>query len=379
MAGHPTAVNTCAMTVNLTDIVAGLPATVPFVGPEHQERARGRKFKARLGANESVFGPSPKVVEAIAAAGPEQWMYCDPNMHDLRHAIADYNGIDPASIVIGEGIDGLFGNTVRLVVGPGDKVVTSLGAYPTFNYHVAGFGGELITIPYEDDHEDVDALAAAAQQHRPKLVFLANPDNPMGTWHDASRIQALIGAMPDGTMLCLDEAYIEFAPDGTAPEWAIDDPRVIRFRTFSKAHGIAGLRIAYAVSHPETIAAFDRIRNHFGVNRVAQEAAIAALSDRDHLANVVASVAHARNRIAEIAARNGLMSIPSATNFVAIDCGRDGDFARAVLAGLIDRDIFARMPGPVPLDRCIRISAGTPDDLDAFEAALPLAIEAAGA
>ena len=306
-------------------------------------------------------------------------MYCDPNMHDLRMAIAAYNGIDPDSIVIGEGIDGLFGNTVRLVVASGDKVVTSLGAYPTFNYHVAGFGGELITVPYKDDHEDPDALIAAAQEHRPKLVFLANPDNPMGTWHSSERINAMIEALPEGTMLCLDEAYIEFAPDGTAPAWNTNDTRVIRFRTFSKAHGMAGLRIAYAVAHPATAKAFDRIRNHFGVNRVAQEAAIAALGDADHLAYVQREVTAARDRIAAIAAENGLTALPSATNFVAIDCGRDGDYARAVLSELIDRDIFVRMPGPAPLDRCIRVGAGTKADLDAFAAAFPEALKAASA
>ena len=366
------------MTASLTPLVASLPATVPFVGPEHQERARGRPFVARIGANESVFGPSPAAIEAIRRAAPEVWMYCDPNIHDLRQAIAAHHDIDPASIVIGEGIDGMFGYIVRMVVSPGDKVLTSLGAYPTFNYHVAGFGGELITVPYRDDHEDPDALLAAAHEHRPKLVYLSNPDNPMGTWHSAERVQALIDGLPDGTMLCLDEAYIEFAPEGTAPPWNTDDRRVIRYRTFSKAHGMAGLRVGYAVTHPDMAAAHDRIRNHFGVNRVAQEAAIAALGDRAHLDHVIAEVAAARARIAEIAARNDLHAIPSATNFVAIDCGRDGDHARRVLAGLIERDIFVRMPGPPPLDRCIRVSAGRPADLDAFADALPRALEDAG-
>ena len=366
------------MTAKLTALVASLPSTVPFVGPEHQERARGCKFAARIGANESVFGPSPAAIKAIEHAAPEAWMYCDPNIHDLRHAIADHHGIDPASIVIGEGIDGLFGYIVRLLVEEGDKVVTSLGAYPTFNYHVAGFGGQLIAVPYRDDHEDLDALLAAVQEHKPKLVYLANPDNPMGTWYSAGRVQTFIDALPEGTTLCLDEAYIEFAPDGTAPAWNTDDARVIRYRTFSKAHGMAGLRIGYAVTHPELAVAHDRIRNHFGVNRVAQEAAIAALGDVDHLASVVADVAAARERIDHIAADNGLTTLPSATNFVAIDCGRDGDYARAVLAALIERDIFVRMPGPAPLDRCIRVSAGRPADLDAFAAAFPQALEAAG-
>ncbi|HET7409067.1 MAG TPA: pyridoxal phosphate-dependent aminotransferase, partial [Paracoccaceae bacterium] len=313
-----------------TRIVEGLPATVPFVGPEAQERARGQKFRARIGANESVFGPSPAAVEAMRRAAPEQWMYCDPNIHDLRHALAAHHGLAPESIVIGEGIDGLFGWTVRLFVEPGDVVVTSLGAYPTFNYHVAGYGGRLVTVPYRDDAEDPEALAEAAREHGAKLVFLANPDNPMGSWHGAERVERLLDALPDGAILCLDEAYIEFAPEGTAPAWRTDDPRVIRFRTFSKAYGLAGLRVGYAVTHPEIAAGYDRVRNHFGVSRIAQEAAVAALGDGAHLGRVVAEVAGARRRIAGIAAANGLTALPSATNFVAVDCGRDGDFARAV-------------------------------------------------
>lgn len=360
-----------------TSIVEGLPSTVPFVGPEAQERARGGKFRARIGANESVFGPSPAAVEAMRRAAPEQWMYCDPNIRDLRQALAAHHGLPPECIVIGEGIDGLFGYTVRLFVGPGDTVVTSAGAYPTFNYHVAGYGGRLVTVPYRNDAEDPDALIAAAREHRPKLVFLANPDNPMGSWHGAERVAATLDALPDCALLVLDEAYVEFAPDGTAMPWDTDDARVIRFRTFSKAYGLAGLRIAYAVAHPEIAAAYDRVRNHFGVGRIAQEAAIAALGDGNHLARVVADVAEARRRIGEIAAANGLKALPSATNFVAVDCGRDGAFARAVLRELIARDVFVRMPGVAPLDRCIRISAGRAADLALLAEALPEALRAA--
>ena len=365
------------MTAKFTPIVEGLPSTVPFVGPEHQERARGRGFAARIGANESVFGPSPRVIEAMRAAAPDQWMYCDPNNHDLRQAIAAHHGVPPESIVIGEGIDGLFGYTNRLFVGPGDKVVTSLGAYPTFNFHVAGYGGELITVPFRDDHEDLEALAEAAQEHRPKLVYLSNPDNPMGTRHGADKVQTLIEAMPNGTILCLDEAYIEFAPEGTAPVWDPEDRRVIRFRTFSKAYGLAGLRVAYAVAHPDTALAYDRVRNHFGVSRMAQIAAEAAIQDPQYLASVINDVADARAEIDRIARENGLCTLPSATNFVAIDCGRDGDYARAVLAALIERDIFVRMPGVEPMDRCIRVSAGKADDLALFARALPDALKAA--
>lgn len=366
------------MRTPFTPIVEGLPSTVPFVGPEFQERQRGRPFRARIGANESVFGPAPSVIEAMRCAAPDVWMYCDPNMHDLRMAIADHHGVPPETIVIGEGIDGLFGNVVRLFVGPGDNVVTSLGAYPTFNYHVAGFGGSLVTVPYKNDHEDPDALLEAARTHRPKLVFLANPDNPMGTWHKAERIEALIRDLPDGTLLCLDEAYAEFAPDEAISPWDTLNDKVIRFRTFSKAYGLAGMRIAYAVTHPDIALAFDRVRNHFGVNRMAQVAAIAALKDQDYLREVVANVAESRRTIATIAESHGLSSIPSATNFVAVDCGRDGDYARAVLKELIDRDVFVRMPGVDPMDRCIRVGVGRAEEMEIFAEALAQALAATG-
>ena len=138
---------------------------------------------------------------------------------------------------------------------------------------------------------------------------------------------------------------------------------------------MAGLRIGYAIAEPETAAAFSRVHNHFGVRRMAQAAALAALGDEAHLASVQAGVAAARIRIGEIAAVSGLACLPSATNFVAVDCGADGDFARRVLAGLLARDIFVRMPGIAPQDRCIRISAGRGHELDLLAAALPAALE----
>ena len=128
-----------------TPLVAPLPSTVPFVGPEAQERARGVAFRARLGANESVFGPSPKAIAAMRQAAAECWMYCDPENYDLKTALAQELGLSPVNIVVGEGIDSLFGYTVRMFTEPGDAVVSSLGAYPTFNFHAAGYGGRLVT------------------------------------------------------------------------------------------------------------------------------------------------------------------------------------------------------------------------------------------
>ena len=360
-----------------TSLAKGLPATVPFVGPEAQERLLEKTFAARIGANENVFGPSVKVTQVIAEMGAQAWKYGDPEFFELRHALAEHHGVGPEHIMAGEGIDGLFGYLVRLFVGPGDKVVTSAGAYPTFNFHVAGYGGELITVPYRDDHEDTEALIEATKLHNPKLVYLANPDNPMGTWWQAEAVEAMVEKMPSESLLVLDEAYGEFAPEGVMPPIDPSDSRVLRFRTFSKAYGLAGIRVGYAIGEPTLINEFNKIRNHFGLGCVAQAACVAALSDTPHLTSVVTRVREARERLYQIASDNGLEALASATNFVAIDCGRDGDFAKAVLDSLVAQGIFVRMPGVAPLNRCIRVSVGYSEDLALFATALPKALEAA--
>ncbi len=360
----------------LTDLVEGLPATVPFVGPEAAERARERKFLARIGANENVFGPSPQAVEAMRRAAGEVWMYGDPENHDLKSALAVHLGVGADNVVVGEGIDGLLGYLVRMVVTPGTRVVTSSGAYPTFGFHVAGYGGELVQVPYRDDHEDPDGLLGAATKAGAALIYLANPDNPMGTWHDAGTIRSLIDQIPATSLLVLDEAYVECIPDAPAPI-DVDNARVIRMRTFSKAYGMAGARVGYAVGHSRLISAFDKIRNHFGMCRISQAGAVAALADQDGLSRTVHSIDQARRRIAGIARASGLVAIPSGANFVAIDCGDGGPFATRVMEALLDRGIFVRKPFVAPQDRCIRISAGRKEDLDLLEAALPEALAAA--
>ena len=158
----------------LTPLAERLPATVPFVGPEAAERSIGKPFTARLGANESVFGPSPKALDAMSAAGADAWKYPDPESHDLRHALAAHHDVSADEVVIGEGIDGLLGYVVRLFAGPGDAVVTSDGAYPTFNYHVGGYGADLHSLGYINDAEAPAALLAKAPETGAKLIYIAN-------------------------------------------------------------------------------------------------------------------------------------------------------------------------------------------------------------
>lgn len=357
---------------------ASLPTLVPFVGPEAMERARGRGFKARLGANESPFGPSPAALSAMMKAVSENWMYADPENYELRAAIADLYGVGIENVVVGEGIDGLLGCAVRLFSSAGDRVVMADGAYPTFAFHVAGHGGVLNKVPFVDDREDLAGMLDAVRQSGAALLYVSNPNNPMGSWLRGDALDALVADLPEDTMLLLDEAYCETAPPGSVPAVDISKPQVVRFRTFSKAYGLAGARIGYCLGQRDVIQAFEKVRNHYGINRIGQIGALAAVQDQRYLAEVVHRIAGARERISRIARGYGLKPLPSAANFVAIDCGGDAARAKRVMDSLLALDVFVRRPSVAPLDRCIRVSCGTDEDLDIFEAALPRALHEAG-
>lgn len=307
-------------------------------------------------------------------AAAEVWKYGDPENHDLREALAAHHGVQPSRIAIGEGIDGLLQLVARLFIREGAPIITSAGAYPTFLFHVHGFGGRPVLVPYLEDHEDPDALVAAAWEHRSSLVYLANPDNPMGTVHPASRILGMLQDLPQETVLALDEAYVEFGNPSQVLDEQFFDHRLVRLRTFSKAYGMAGARIGYAIAPSEIALAFDRVRNHFGVNRIAQAGALAAINDQEHLSSTLAQVAAAKDEIARIAQLNHLEPLPSATNFVAIDTGRDGHFSSNLVRALAERGVFVRMPTMPPQDRCIRVSAGPAKTLAALKEALPEAL-----
>ena len=351
--------------VEVTRLVAGIPATVPFVAPEAIERRTGRPIRLRLGANESAFGPSPQAQEAMRRAVVESANYGDPENFELRAALAESHGVNIDQIMVGSGIDDLLGLVVRTFLEPGATALTSLGAYPTFNFHVTGYGGKLERVPYRDDRNDLEMLAAAAGRTGARIVYLANPDNPSGSWHTAGEIAAFRENLPGDCLLLLDEAYCDFAPGDAIPPLEPEDRSCIRLRTFSKAHGMAGLRIGYAIASAETNGAFDKVRLHFGVNRIAQAGALASLADSAYLQSVVAAVAEGRRDYALLAAELGLAALDSATNFVTVDVGGQRR-AQTLLAELADEGVFIRMPGAPPLDRCVRVTVGTPAERTLF-------------
>ncbi len=348
-------------------IVAALPATTPFIGPERIMRERNVSELVRLGANESAFGPAPSAVAAMARELEHTSWYGDPDSLDLRDALSEKHGCLPDHISVGSGIDDLMGLAVRAFVAPGAVAITSRGTYPTFDYHVAGYGGTIVRVPYGNDRPDLDGLATAAHATSAAMVYLANPDNPSGTFATVDEIARLRAGLPDSTMLFLDEAYADFVDPAELPDNAFE-PDLLRTRTFSKIYGMAGARIGYALAHPEIVETFQKIRLHYGVNRNAQIGALASLRDDVFRAHVVAETARGRVEYAALAAEMGFATVPSRTNFVCIDVGHAAR-ATAIVDGLLELGVWIRKPGAPPLDRCIRVTVGTEAMRAAFAAA----------
>ncbi|MGH7715428.1 MAG: aminotransferase class I/II-fold pyridoxal phosphate-dependent enzyme, partial [Vulcanimicrobiaceae bacterium] len=254
---------------------------------------------------------------------------------------------------------------VRTFCAPGSVALDTEGTYATFAYHVAASGAQLRTVPYRSDGtNDIERLIDVTRRERPKMIYLANPDNPSGTFTESQEIAALRDALLPDQVLVLDEAYADFVPPQRLMTPLID-PQVIRMRTFSKAYGLAGARIGYAICDPGIAQTFQNIRQHFGVNRNAQIAALASLEDEDFIRGVVAEVERGREEYYALAARHGLRSVQSLTNFVCIEIGTK-DEANAFLEELLRRGVFLRKPGAPPLDGYVRVTVGTADERRRF-------------
>ena len=337
----------------------------PFIGPEQLMREGGHPHILRLGANESTFGPSPRAIAAMAAELPRLCWYGDPECYDLREELAGRLGCKIDEVVVASGIDDLMGLAVRAFIGPGSIALATRGTYPTFAYHVTGYGGALETVDYlADGTIDVDRLLERAHKLQPSILYVANPDNPSGTMCSRAQVEKLLDETPRQTLLLLDEAYAEFAPpDSFMP--TVIDARLMRVRTFSKAYGMAGARIGYAVTAVRNIETFGKIRLQYGVNRNAQIGALAALGDEEYTARVIDEVERGREEYYALARSLGRKPIRSYTNFVCIDY-QTAQQANSVIVELMRRGVFIRKPFAPPLDGYIRVTVGTASERSEF-------------
>lgn len=226
--------------------------------------------------------------------------------------------------------------------------------------HARGFGARVVAIPYRADATlDLDGLQHAAREANGSIIYIANPDNPTGSWFGRERMAAFIAELPPRTLLIHDEAYGNFLPAHERHPDGPPDPRVIRMRTFSKEYGMAGLRVGYAIAARETIDALEAIRLLYGVSRIAQDGALASLDDDDFVDDVIARIAQGRADYVALGEDIGCPTRPSTTNFMLFDCGEPAR-AKRYLDELLACGIHIRKPPAPPIDQHIRISVGTP-------------------
>lgn len=345
-------------------VVRSLPDSIPFVAPEELERQLGFKFKVRLGANESVFGPSPKAIQAMQEQVTRSQNYGDPLAYPLRECLADKYGGGIDNYLVGPGIDGLFGHFTAAYLDSDSTVVTTLGSYPTFEYAVSGVGAKIERVPYREFKVDLEAIIEKARETNANVVYVANPDNPSGSFHTKEAIEAFLRSLPEKTLFLLDEAYIDFVED-----FPLDDPRLIRLRTFSKAHGMAGMRVGYAKGPSNLLAPLNKVRAHFEVNSVAQAGALASLQNDDFLKSVISRNQINRKELSTLLSNFGLDTLDSNTNFVLANATTKSK-AEEIVMQLRQERVFIRKPALPPFDSFIRVSVGLDSDLEVLEQAL---------
>lgn len=332
----------------------------------------GAEKISKLGSNENPFGPAPAVLAALTAALSTPHIYPDPSGRQLRAALARKHGLDPAQIILGNGSEDLLSVLCRTLLSPGDRVVTLYPSFPLHEDYANVLGARVERIALRPDLTiDVDALCAAAASG-PRLLLFSNPMNPSGTWLSPDDLRRLVAATPRHTIFAIDEAYAEYAAGEDylpAPEaLAGHDGNWIVLRTFSKAWGLAGLRIGYGlVSNIAINDLLDRIRTPFNTNGPAQAAALAALGEENHTLGVARQTIAERERLrAELTARFYRVA-PSRGNFLFFDTGGD---ATAISESLLAQGVIVKPWKQEGYQSFIRVSIGTRAEIDHFLAAL---------
>ena len=327
----------------------------------------------KLSSNENALGCSPKASEAFEAAAHQLHVYPDGGATRLRNAIAEEEGLDPERIVCGAGSDELLQLIGRAYLAPGDTVVQTQYGFLVYRLVALQSGAQILSAPEPNYHADVDAILKTAGDQA-KIVFLANPNNPTGTWIAGSEVRRLRESLPEDTLLVLDGAYEEFvdAPGYEDPMALVDDyDNVVVTRTFSKIHGLAGLRLGWMYGPKSIIDVIHRVRGPFNVNLPAIEAGVAAIKDRAFIAQSKAHndrwVGHLTQELRGL----GLEVTPSVCNFVLVHFPEaEGQDAMAAAAFLSDRGLIVRPLQPYGLPNALRISIGRDDDNRAVVEAL---------
>lgn len=334
-----------------------LDAITPYVPGKpvkEVEREYGVPDALKLASNENCLGPSPKAVEAIRRAAEDVWLYPEGGCPYLRAKLAKRLSVAPERLIFGDGSHELLDLAVRAFVMPDEEVLTADMTFVAYRLSTLGAGRNLVEVPVKDMTFDLEAMAKRITP-RTKLVFLANPNNPTGTIVRRAELETFLARVPADVVVVVDEAYIEFVSDPEFPDsLTLHDGtrRLLTTRTFSKAYGLAGLRIGYGIASVEMIGALEKLRPAFNVNSLAQAAAEAALDDADHLARSKATARAGVEILSRELAKLGVKTWPSQTNFVLADVKRP---SKQMFEDLVRKAVIVRPVGPTH----IRITVGT--------------------
>lgn len=327
----------------------------------------------KLSSNENPLGPSPKALAAFEACAKKLESYPDGSSAKLREAISQRYGIDSARIVCGAGSDELLNLIAHAYLGPGDEGLYSQYGFLVYKIAITGCGATPVVAPEKDRRADVDALLAHVTP-RTKVVFLANPNNPTGSYLPFDEVRRLHAGLPAHVLLVLDAAYAEYVRRNdyeAGLELALTADNVVMCRTFSKIHALAALRIGWMVGPAHVCDALNRIRGPFNMNMAALEAGAAAIADVDHMQRAIAHNEEWLAWTARELAALGLKVTPSVGNFLLVDFGHDtGRTARDADAFLTARGVIVRALGAYGLPDSLRVTIGTADDMKAVVAAL---------
>ncbi len=356
-------------TLSVADHIRRLRPYVPGKPIEEVQRELGLTDVIKLASNENPLGPSPRAVAAMQEAASHAALYPEGNAPALREAVSVLVDMPPETLVFGNGSDEVLHLMALSYLAPGDEVVQGDPSFAMYELYTGQMNAVSVKVPLADYTHDLEAMADAIT-HRTRLVFVANPNNPTGTLVTQAQVDRFLERVPDDVLVVFDEAYHEYVRHPDAPDLlpAVRDGRnVAVLRTFSKAYGLAGLRVGFGIMRPEIAETLNRVRSPFNVNLLAQTAAAAAALDHEHLRRTLALNDEGRDYLCDAFLKLGLEYIPSEANFVMADTGRD---SRAVFDALQRHGVIVRAGAGLGLPTFLRVSVGTMPQNRRFVSAL---------
>ena len=367
------------MTSNLTNLavpgIAALPVYRPGKSADEVQRELGLTKVIKLASNENSLGPSKKVMETLAAGGFNLFRYPDGSGSALKLAIADFHGINPEQITLGNGSNDVLELAARSVVTNAHEVIYSENAFVVYHLATHAIGASPVVTPTRDHGHDLAAMLDAITE-RTRLIFLDNPNNPTGRWIDKNQLRAFLSAVPEDVVVVVDEAYYEYAASlrddyPNSIDYLPEYPNLVITRTFSKAYGLAGLRVGYAVSHPDLADLMNRVRQPFNVNVLALAAAEVALRDQEHLRHSVAINNRGMQTLTSGFADLGIEWIESIANFISFDLKQPaGDIYQAMMR----QGVIVRPIDEYGLPNHLRVTIGLEEENAQFLNALEKAV-----